>query len=68
MSAPRRTTVVEIRRLLAEENSGELANRVIEHVQVSGPSLPEVLNGLTVAERERLVLMLFNLVGTGSVH
>jgi hypothetical protein len=67
MTGPRPTTAVELRRLLAEENSGELANRFVEHVQAAADSLPDVVNQLTVAEREQLVLLLFRLVGTGAV-
>jgi hypothetical protein len=67
MNTPRPTTAVELRRLLAEENSGELVNRFIEHVRAAADSLPAVVNQLTVAEREQLVLLLFRIVGTGGV-
>jgi hypothetical protein len=69
MSAPRPTTAVELRRLLSEENSGELVNRFVEHVQSAADSLPAVVNQLTLDERERLVVLLFRVVGSGTaVH
>jgi hypothetical protein len=67
MSAPRLTTVVEIRRLMAEENWPEVAERFMGHLRACGHSLPTVLDGLTVEERERLVEVLFRIVGTGNV-
>ena len=67
MSAPRLTTVVETRRLIAEENWPELADRFIDHMQACGHRLPEMLGTLTVAEREQLVEVLFRMVGTGNV-
>jgi hypothetical protein len=67
MSAPRLTTVVEIRRLMAEENWPEVAERFMAHLQASGHSLPDVLDKLTVPEREHLVEVLFRIVGTGNV-
>jgi hypothetical protein len=69
MRPPRQTNATELRRLLAEDNASEVASRVIEHLQAAGHTLPTVLDGLTLDERERLVLMLFTLVGNGSaVH
>ena len=69
MTAPRLTTVVEIRRLIAEENWPEVAERFMGHLQACGHSLPTVLDALTVAEREQLVEVLFRIVGTGTaVH